>query len=358
VWETKYKENTDKMNEVDKNMKEYADIANYNKNIKPRIIAYRSLVERYNKWKIYNDYINVIHSQEYLEIKEIQENYRNNEIYKGYKDVKPIIERVLELKEIIKDGEKTIIKQRDYITERTAIFNYNSTNIKSLGELRDILDKINNMLTILDTIIINFQDFRINLYDNIVLKKLLSNTNKMLKNICHSITKPFELDYITNVSRDMIHINWLIKNVNIGSSGSVSGGSSGSGGSGSGDNNKQIISINQASGFQQFVISLALRLCLFGNNKAICKQLYIDEGFVSFDKYNLSIVPNFLKSLLAYFDTIVIVSHIDLIQESIDDSECIAEINYNNKTSVSTLTYKTPIECSYIGKKKAIAKRK
>jgi len=345
------------MNEIDRNMKEYADIANYNKNIKPRIIAYRSLVDSYNKWERYNDYINVIHSREYLEIKEIQENYRNNEIYKSYSEVKPIIERVLELKEIINDSEKTIIKQRDYITEKAAIFNYNSANIKSLNELRDILENINNMLTILDTIIINFQDFRINLYDNVVLKKLLCNTNKMLKNICHSITKPFELDYITNVSRDMIHINWLIKNVNIGGSG---GGGSGSGNSGGGDNNKQIISINQASGFQQFVISLALRLCLFGNNKAICKQLYIDEGFVSFDKYNLSIVPNFLKSLLAYFDTIVIVSHIDLIQDSIDDSEYIAEINYNNKTSVSTLTYKTPvdIECSGTGKKKTITRRK
>jgi len=370
------------MNEIDRNMKEYADIANYNKNIKPRIIAYRSLIDSYNKWERYNDYINVIHSREYLEIKEIQENYRNNEIYKSYSEVKPIIERVLELKEIINDSEKTIIKQRDYITEKAAIFNYNSANIKSLNELRDILENINNMLTILDTIIINFQDFRINLYDNVVLKKLLCNTNKMLKNICHSIlydnvvlkkllcntnkmlknichsiTKPFELDYITNVSRDMIHINWLIKNVNIGGSG---GGGSGSGNSGGGDNNKQIISINQASGFQQFVISLALRLCLFGNNKAICKQLYIDEGFVSFDKYNLSIVPNFLKSLLAYFDTIVIVSHIDLIQDSIDDSEYIAEINYNNKTSVSTLTYKTPvdIECSGTGKKKTITRRK
>jgi DNA repair exonuclease SbcCD ATPase subunit len=164
------------------------------------------------------------------------------------------------------------------------------------------------------------------------------------------MTKPFELDYIINVSRDMIHINWLIKNVNLDVLKE--------------DNNdcktKQIISINQASGFQQFVISLALRLCLFGNNKAICKQLYIDEGFVSFDKYNLSIVPNFLKSLLAYFDTIVIVSHIDLIQETIEDNECIAEINYNNKTSVSTLTYKTPIdiECSGTGKKKTITKRK
>jgi DNA repair exonuclease SbcCD ATPase subunit/DNA repair exonuclease SbcCD nuclease subunit len=351
VWETQYNENTNKMNEINNNIKEYTEIANYNKNIKQRIIAHRSLAERYNKWERYNNYINIIHSREYLEIKEIQENYRNNEIYMGYKEVKPIIERVLELKEIIKESDKTIIKQRDYITEKVAIFNYNKANIKSLGELRDILDKINNMLIIFETIIVNFQDFRINLYDNIVLKKLLCNTNNMLKNICHSITKPFELDYITNVSRDMIHINWLIKNVNIDSSGS---------GSGSSRDNKQIISINQASGFQQFVISLALRLCLFGNNKAICKQLYIDEGFVSFDKYNLSIVPNFLKSLLAYFDTIVIVSHIDLIQDSIDDSECIAEINYNNKTSVSTLTYSTPIdiECSYVGKRKAVAKRK
>ena len=349
AWEIKYIENTNRMNEIDRNMKEYADIANYNKNIKPRIIAYRSLVDSYNKWKLYNDYINVIHSREYLEIKEIQENYINNEIYKSYSEVKPIIERVLELKEIINDSEKTIIKQRDYITEKTAIFNYNSANIKSLNELRDILENINNMLTVLDTIIINFQDFRINLYDNVVLKKLLHNTNKMLKNICHSITKPFELDYITNVSRDMIHINWLIKNVNIvGGGGSV------------GDNNKQIISINQASGFQQFVISLALRLCLFGNNKAICKQLYIDEGFVSFDKYNLSIVPNFLKSLLTYFDTIVIVSHIDLIQDSIDDSDCIAEINYNKKTSVSTLTYKTPVDMEYsvVGKRKTLTRRK
>jgi DNA repair exonuclease SbcCD ATPase subunit len=114
---------------------------------------------------------------------------------------------------------------------------------------------------------------------------------------------------------------------------------------------RQVISINQASGFQQFVISMALRLCLFGNNRAICRQLYIDEGFVSFDKYNLSIVPNFLKSLLAYFDTIIIVSHIDLIQESIEDNECIAEINYNNTTSVSNISYKKSIDNSCKTKK-------
>jgi DNA repair exonuclease SbcCD ATPase subunit len=339
-WEDNYNEYVNKIQEIDNKIRKSVEILNYNKNIKPRIITHRKLVEQYNKWEKYNINTNIIRSREYLDIKEIIENYRNNEVYKNYIEMKPIIKRTLELKNIIKEGEDNIQKNRDDITEKVAIFNYNKSNIKSLTDLRDILDNINNMLTTLDTIILNFQDFRINLYDKIILNKLLHNTNNMLKNICHSMTKPFELDYIINVSRDMIHINWLIKNVNIDAS--------------KGDNNdcktKQIISINQASGFQQFVISLALRLCLFGNNKAICKQLYIDEGFVSFDKYNLSIVPNFLRSLLAYFDTIIIVSHIDLIQETIEDNECIAEINYNSTTSVSSITYKKILDIASICK--------
>ena len=341
-WEDNYNEYVNKFQEIDNKIRKSVEILNYNKNIKPRIITHRALVEQYNKWEKYNINTNIIHSREYLDIKEIIENYRNNEVYKNYIEMKPIIKRTLELKNIIKEGGDNIQKYRDDITEKVAIFNYNKSNIKSLEDLRDILDNINNMLTTLDTIILNFQDFRINLYDKIILNKLLRNTNNMLKNICHSMTKPFELDYIINVSRDMIHINWLIKNVNLDVSKE--------------DNNdcktKQIISINQASGFQQFVISLALRLCLFGNNKAICKQLYIDEGFVSFDKYNLSIVPNFLRSLLAYFDTIIIVSHIDLIQETIEDNECIAEINYNSTTSVSSITYKKILDNSFTKVKK------
>ena len=63
------------------------------------------------------------------------------------------------------------------------------------------------------------------------------------------------------------------------------------------------------------------------------------------NKYNLSIVPDFLKSLLSYFDSIIIVSHIDLIQDTIEDNECIAEINYNNKTAVSSINYNKQICC-------------
>ena len=285
------------------------------------------MLDRYNRWKDYDNKINIIYSKEYENINDIIENYDNIELYKKYTNIIPIHKRNIELKDIIVNSENDIRKKRDLLAEKIAIVNYNTENLKNFNKLQQISINIENTLSLLDTIIVNFQDFRINLYDKIILNKLLINTNRMLKNISHSDTKPFELDYIINVSRDIIHINWLIKNTSISNS------------------EKQIISIHQASGYQQFVISLALRLCLFGN-KTTCKQLFIDEGFVSFDKYNLSIVPDFLKSLLSYFDSIIIVSHIDLIQETIDDDECIAEINYNKTTSISSITYNQQISCN------------
>jgi len=326
-WEESYTEALKKSEELNKELEKYKSILEYNKSIKPRIVNYRELLDRYNRWKDYDNKINIIYSKEYENIKDIIENYDNIELYKKYTNIIPIHKRNIELKDIIVNSENDIRKKRDLLAEKIAILNYNTENLKNFNKLQQISINIENTLSLLDTIIVNFQDFRINLYDKIILNKLLINTNRMLKNISHSDTKPFELDYIINVSRDIIHINWLIKNTSISNS------------------EKQIISIHQASGYQQFVISLALRLCLFGN-KTTCKQLFIDEGFVSFDKYNLSIVPDFLKSLLSYFDSIIIVSHIDLIQESIDEDECIAEINYNKTTSVSSITYNQQISCN------------
>jgi DNA repair exonuclease SbcCD ATPase subunit len=160
------------------------------------------------------------------------------------------------------------------------------------------------------------------MYDNHILNKLCERANKIIKSLCHNDTKPFKLDYLITVLKDSIHINWLINNEKINEIE---------------NNNKQLISINQASGFQHFVISLALRMSLFVNKQeTMCNQLFIDEGFINFDKENLSIVPSFIKSLLSYFNNIVIVSHIDLIQDNIDE---IAEIKYNKINSVSSMEY-------------------
>ena len=140
---------------------------------------------------------------------------------------------------------------------------------------------------------------------------LIDNANNYIKDLCHENTKKFKLDYLINDTKDIIHINWLINNV-------------------TDDNIQQTISINQASGFQRFVISLALRMSLYSNTK--CDQLFIDEGFTACDKQNLSLVPEFLKNLLNTFSGVIIMSHIDIIKDSMD---IVANIEYdkNNKTS-------------------------
>jgi hypothetical protein len=200
---------------------------------------------------------------------------------------------------------------------------YNNENKETYIKLCDIYDNIHNITDTLEDILTNFQAFKIELYDKHILNNLTKRANCIIKSLCHKDTKPFKLDYYINVVKDKIHINWLINDdIN--------------------NNEKKIISITQASGFQHFTISLALRMSLFNNkNEILCNQIFIDEGFVNFDKYNLSIVPQFLKSLLLYFNNVIIVSHIDMIQDNIDE---ISEIKYNKLTGVSEMTYNSQIK--------------
>jgi len=187
---------------------------------------------------------------------------------------------------------------------------------------------INIIIEILEIIIEKFQEFRINLYKNYILKDLIEKSNTILSNLCHKNTKPFKLDFLITTFKDNIHINWLIHNIY--------------------DDNdkKQVISINQASGFQQFAISLALRISLYLNKKDIkSSHLFIDEGFTGFDKNNLSIVPFFIKKLLQYFNNIMIVSHIELIQDSVDET---VSISYNKNNKKSSILYDNYIKVKKI----------
>jgi DNA repair exonuclease SbcCD ATPase subunit len=192
--------------------------------------------------------------------------------------------------------------------------------------------ELDAIIDVLDTILVNFQSFRKELYENLILNKLVDKTNKIIKTLCHINTKSFKLNYNVDISNDTVHINWLIHNDNISGESSKSSKSSKSS-----EGDKQYISVSQASGFQRFAISLALRLSLYFNNyDVLCNQLFIDEGFINFDKYNLSIVPTFLKSLLKFYNTIVILSHIDVIQDTVDET---AEISFDHKNASSVITY-------------------
>jgi DNA repair exonuclease SbcCD ATPase subunit len=80
------------------------------------------------------------------------------------------------------------------------------------------------------------------------------------------------------------------------------------------------ISMEKLSGAQSFAMGLCFRLALstVGIAKFKCDQLFIDEGFCSFDQTNLAGVPNFLTNLKTMFDEIIIVTHLNDIKKTAD----------------------------------------
>jgi DNA repair exonuclease SbcCD ATPase subunit len=292
----------------------------FNEIIKPRIAKYRELKRCYDEWVLYERNKKIIDGYHYCRLNKIIEV---NDLYKEYKNnemLKPLIKQKIELLAFIEKKDKVIKKLNDDLVKYTTINAYNNDNKNNYSSLLVVESDINNIIEVLDTILINFQSFRKELYENLILNRLVKKTNKIIKTLCHANTKPFKLNYNVDISNDTVHIYWLIQNDNI-----------------TGDVDKQYISVSQASGFQRFAISLALRLSLYFNNyDVLCNQLFIDEGFINFDKHNLSIVPAFLKSLLHYFNTIVILSHIDVIQDTVDET---VEICFNRANSISSIAY-------------------
>ena len=290
--------------------------------MKPRISKYRSLKHDYDTWNDYDSKLQIVTAHEFSVLKRVVDAYDKYTELSYNNNLKPLIMRKLQLNDLIKEKDKNIKLINDELIKCSTLRSYHNVNKNNYELLFNISNELSDIIETLDIIILNFQAFRIELYNKHILNNLVENANKIIAKLCHSDTKPFQLDFLLNVSKDIIHINWLINDSNSSSND---------------DNSNKIISITQSSGFQHFTIALALRMCLFLNkNNLYCNQLFIDEGFVSFDRYNLSIVPDFLKNLLSYFHSIILVSHIDLIQDNVDDS---VSIHYNNINKSSVIQF-------------------
>ena len=323
TWNIQYNQITDNINNLSGIINQIEKDINYNNNIKPRIINYQKLKNLYNEWEQITNIKLIVNSYHYYEYKKLIDTYDKFKEYNKLEASKTLIREKIILNDDIKDIEKQLKQLNDNYIKKSTMAGYNNDNKHNYIKLCEMYENINDIIDTLDDIITNFQTFKIELYDKHILNNLKDRANRIIKSLCHKDTKPFKLDYYINIVKDKIHINWLINNdIN--------------------NDEKKIISITQASGFQHFTISLALRMSLFNNkNEILCNQIFIDEGFVNFDKYNLSMVPSFLKSLLLYFNNVIIVSHIDMIQDNIDE---IAEIKYNKLTGISSMTYNSQMK--------------
>jgi DNA repair exonuclease SbcCD ATPase subunit/DNA repair exonuclease SbcCD nuclease subunit len=316
VWKKRYDNSLEEKATIEEEIKIAKYYIEYDTHIKPRKEKLKILEEKYMVWKAYDTNHKILLANEYVNLKidiQKQDNINsmkiNREIVKTVKRKRKILEDISRCSDNIKRITGDIAKNK-------MLASYNLKNTTCYEYYKKEHEKIVDVTTILEIIIDNFKTYRIDLYENHILKNLMNKTNNYIKSLCHKDTKEFGLDFIISETRDIIHINWLIHN------------------STDSDNIKQTISINQASGFQRFVISLALRMSLYSNTRT--EQIFIDEGFTACDKQNLSLVPGFLKSLLNTFQGVVIVSHIDVIKDSVD---IIANIEYNSKTKTSYIKY-------------------
>lgn len=92
-----------------------------------------------------------------------------------------------------------------------------------------------------------------------------------------------------------------------------------------------IVYMNKASGYQRFMMMMAMRIALSQISKTMrCKQLIIDEGFTSADTEHLERVPGFLKGLVGIYESVLLVSHLDVIKDSVDKY---VEVKRENKVS-------------------------
>jgi DNA repair exonuclease SbcCD ATPase subunit/DNA repair exonuclease SbcCD nuclease subunit len=85
------------------------------------------------------------------------------------------------------------------------------------------------------------------------------------------------------------------------------------------------------SGMERMLASIAIRVALINVSSLPRADFFIiDEGFGSLDDVNIEACVRLLKSLDQYFKSVIIISHVDLIKESVDN---IIEITKNNNVS-------------------------
>ena len=89
--------------------------------------------------------------------------------------------------------------------------------------------------------------------------------------------------------------------------------------------------IECASGMEKMVSSMALRVAL-GNVSNLNKSdmFIVDEGFGALDPQNLEAVTSLLHRLKAYYRLIMVISHVDVIKDSVDN---VVEITKTGKDS-------------------------
>jgi len=170
-------------------------------------------------------------------------------------------------------------------------------NADMVKRLSHYVQHMGQRTSLLERIMEHFASFKTWVIEFKVIPSITEKVNFLLQHFCiqhRNIALAY--DFVAQ-KNDSGQISWFIK-----------------------EGHDMTLPIEKASGFQRFVINLAMRIVLgkFGICGIKNKQLFIDEGFTSFDQDNLENVPHILSELLLpLFKSIIIVTHLESIQNHI-----------------------------------------
>ena len=243
--------------------------------------------------------------------------FKKIEFWNNLKLVRPLWNEHNEIQNNIKIKTDLFNKQtHKYITLKKSYDIYVKINEKNI-KIKLELDKLKKQNSIIESFSNIFTDYRINIYNKYILPLIIQNTNSIMK----TISKDSNL-LLLDVAWNKDVFNWKLID---------------------GKNN---INIEKSSGYQRFAIGLAMRITLsnLGISNIKCRQLFIDEGFTSCDQKHLSKMPLFINSLLHLYDSILIVSHLQEIKESVtisldikrDIEKSLSYLNYGNKYTITS----------------------
>lgn len=252
-------------------------------------IEYNNFNFKLNEVNAYllNDEINTLSSQIQI-IKNNQEAVANINYWEEVSKYKPF--HLLETKTKF-ELEQTECSNKDKLVKLNLV-KYNNDKMYEIqlenNKISQIMTKLHHIYSVIDEIKNKFGDYKYWLYNNKIIPVILKEANQLVKSINSEENFTLEANVDSNSQ-----FTWFINN------GLVSN------------------EISKSGGFRKFIYGLAIRIVLsyLGASKIMCNQLFIDEGFVSADSDNLEKIPDFLNGLLKYYDSIIMVSHLETLKE-------------------------------------------
>jgi DNA repair exonuclease SbcCD ATPase subunit len=143
-----------------------------------------------------------------------------------------------------------------------------------------------------------FKGFKNWLYGSKIVPNLIIETNKIVDPILDTDC------YLDGGVNENVEFSWFIAD---------------------GDN---ISTVQTAGGFREFIFGLAIRIAMsyLGATSVMCNQLFIDEGFVAGSSNNLEKIPEFIKGLLGVYDSVFLVTHLDVVRQATEKTICIERL--------------------------------